>query len=161
MIGDECRWRVLAEWASHKGELAEAGTSWWLGRRASPQAGNRAGQTVQRSQWQDSAPEFGTKSSAKLRVPQLPVAFFWCECPARSVTGAGLITFRVHQGAVAQMVERSLSMREVAGSIPAGSSSFLFLLWVLPWIFYTRITPPAGFEPATICSVGRHSIQLN
>ena len=24
-----------------------------------------------------------------------------------------------------------------------------------------KVSPPAGFEPATICSVGRHSIQLN
>ena len=34
-------------------------------------------------------------------------------------------------GGVAQMVERSLSMREVPGSIPGASNSKLFVLWNL------------------------------
>ena len=48
--------------------------------------------------------------------------------PALCTTGAG----SSHHGRLAQMVERSLSMREAPGSIPGLSTYVFFLSSVLP-----------------------------
>ena len=44
-----------------------------------------------------------------------------------------------YMGGVAQMVERSLSMREVPGSIPGASKSVFFLIDPVSSLFRTRL----------------------
>ena len=44
-----------------------------------------------------------------------------------------------NNGGVAQMVERSLSMREVPGSIPGASKSVFFLIDPVSSLFRTRL----------------------
>ena len=53
------------------------------------------------------------------------------------------------EGAVAQMVERSLSMREVLGSIP--SSSTFFFLYFYVNIYISRCGLFFSFRPASTC----------
>ena len=55
----------------------------------------------------------------------------------------------IQEGGLAQMVERSLSMREVPGSIPGSSMSF-FNSWISPtWIL------PTPFLEYSMCQDGR------
>ncbi len=52
-----CGWRVLSKYASCKGGSVQTDTSWQLRKWETPEAGNRAGKTVQCVQWKASAPE--------------------------------------------------------------------------------------------------------
>ena len=47
-----------------------------------------------------------------------------------------------YEGGVAQMVERSLSMREVPGSIPGASKFFLFLFLIYLNLFSSWFKRP-------------------
>ena len=56
----------------------------------------------------------------------------------------------MHQGAVAQMVERSLSMREVAGSIPASSIRFAIMCSRVNNLKQDLVVTAVGFEPTPL-----------
>jgi hypothetical protein len=58
----------------------------------------------------------------------------------------------VKHGELAQLVERVLSMHEVAGSIPAFSNFFLFMPTILELELFTSLFPFFGIH--AVCRLG-------